>query len=369
VRRSILSVAIITSLMAALVTPASAQEEPISNSLPAFVTGPTDFSVTIAAGNPPICAMTYGTQERTQAPWQFTFDPKERVSMIRVSTCQGSEFNYYLTPPDLAYFISRNAEIRESGFKSKMFVVNNVELPGKIQVLDGSGKVLASAAIGPRTTPLTVTLPKIANRLSELQVVMTSDDGAYTVKDRILVSRGWAQIATPLPIAPCSITYWRYVAAGAPKDAKKVEGDIVKALALISKTSGVAFIKASDQVQILAAKQSLTFGWRSMLGTGGAVGERNVSKGGSGYRTKGQIWMNGLAPGMSDRFAGAAIGRKNATPGRAWPITGAILSVMGMESTQEKGNLMYPVLLGTSGLGAGDRFGINYLFAPSTCEK
>jgi hypothetical protein len=164
-----------------------------------------------------------------------------------------------------------------------------------------------------------------------------------------LVSRGWAQITLPLPIEPCSTTYWRYNAAGGHKDAKKVESDIVKALALISKNSGLKFIRATDQIQILSAKQSLTFSWRSMLGTGGAVGERNVSKGGNGYRTRGQIWMNGLKPPT------------------AWPLTGAILSVMGLESTQEKGNLMYPALLGPSGLGAGDRFALNYLFNPSAC--
>jgi hypothetical protein len=370
-RASLAGLATLIAISTVAALPVHAEDGPLSNNLPAFVTGSVPFEVSVAPGTQAICSMTYGAQERKSAPWTFTFDPADRVNMIRVEACTGGGFNYYLSPlPELAYFISRNDEVREAGYKSKFFVVNNVELDATVQVLDPSGKLLVKAPVTARTTPVTVTLPAISSRLADLQIVIASNNGVYTVKVPIPVARGWARVASPLPLQPCSSVLWRYDIKGMPKTVKsaKVEADIAKALSIIGAASGHSFTRVKDAGQMVGAWKSITFSWRAILGGGTAESNAALTKEMGGLRLEAQVWLNPMAPGSSDKYAGSAAGAKSAIPGRVWPIARAVLHVMGLENTREKGNLMYPVVLGPARLGVGDRFALETLYTPKICR-
>lgn len=356
---------LVLAIQAAVIgsTPALALDPAIYTTLPEFITGPTAFEVRLASPNATACAMTYGTETRTAAPWLFTFDPVERIGVVRIRTCEGAEFNYYMAPlPELAYLVSRSDESREAGHKSKMFIINNVELPGTVRITDVAGKVLTKATItANRSTPLSVILPKIAGRLGYVEVTVASDDGKYVVNDRIVVSRGWASVTSPLPIAPCSTVLWRYLPTGAAKASSrvKIEADIQRALKSVAAASGLTFEKTTDPSAVLAARASITFAWRGILANSGAQPQSTVTKDSLGARVTAQVWLNSLADSMSDRYAGS---------GRTGQITRAVLRILGLEETKEKGNLMFPSLIGPAGLGAGDRFGLGHLYQPLLCQ-
>ena len=56
-----------------------------TTNLPAYVDGPTKFTVTITGTfSDKVCSMTYGDQQLTSAPWTFTFQPDPDATTLSV---------------------------------------------------------------------------------------------------------------------------------------------------------------------------------------------------------------------------------------------------------------------------------------------
>ena len=356
--------------------PASAYWVNISTDLPEFVTGPTPFTVTVTDAQP--CRMTFEGQERTAAPWTFTYTPTEGSrwdsSTVEVQLCDGTTDDLRVRA-SLPFTVSPRLSSAEDG-PVAVSVSNDSGLPGTVVIRDARGKVVAEAAMSGDYTEVEF---RSRSKKPLTRYSAEVNAGPYRMTFPVDVMRGWSSYDRGIAgwgratgtlgnFAPCSTVKWTYQDKGRPSKTSrsKVLKDITGALSRLAKVTGLTFQRAKGDRA--AGDQVLTIEWKD-LGRYGPAGVGGTRGGSSSDAGAGFVDLN-TRDSWTTNDAGAGFARLRSGPGgRGWLLVHELMHSLGMSHTQDRSQLMYPVNSGQTSLGAGDLAGLRYLYPTTGCAR
>jgi hypothetical protein len=183
---------------------------------------------------------------------------------------------------------------------------------------------------------------------------------SFTVARKWVLTNDGADIRFPR----CSTMTWAYSGKGAPSGTRGIMKDIDSALRQMSAASGVTFVRDDNA----GTKADLFLDW-GKLGENGpsGMGGYHFSRTGSGTSYQGIVQLNSQSwwvkePGFAKTSRGI--------PGRGVLILHELGHAMGLGHVNDNGTLMNTVTSSVSptALTKGDKDGLRYLYAPSTCQ-
>ena len=336
--------------------PASAAEywnDYTVSGLPAFVTAPTPFSITVD-GPDAVCGMTYADVALASAPWTFQFDPSssERHPYVDITLCDGGR-DYADVDASVPFRFADRVVNGNTGRTASVSVSNATGAPATATVTDPGGRVITTADVGESTT---LKIPIKGLKRTTTYAVTISDGAGLSMTSPLTVSKGWALFSFERDgtgtFAPCSRITWSYNAKGQPASAKTLPRDIAAGLARISAITGLEFVRVDSP-----SDAQIRYGWRNL----GAHGPSGLGS------TGGAVTFNRVNFWPRDTNAGFGLIR-GYLPGRGWLVIHETLHVMGFDHVNDRTQVMNPVGYMHS-FGKGDLQGLHAVYPKAGCAR
>ena len=366
----------------ALSAPARAEEptgwvgspaDQASIDLPRYVASRTDFTVRVPEGSQ-ICEMSYGEQVRTAPPWTFTFDPERPTytSGVNITPCDGYT-DWVPVDAIVPFSLTGVYASEDARGKAAVTVTNHTEgaPPSRVQVRDGAGRVVGTTTIAAGDTQSIDFSTKKRGRSAQFVVVAGLPDGS-AAELPVTVTRGWTPMDSKRRslYRPCTPITWVYDDRGRPKGATEasMRRDIRGTFSRIAKVTGTRFVESTDR-SLISSDHVITIGWRNLgpVSTGGHGGPRWSTLDGQSTVT-GDVRLNSNPRSRWTSDAAAGFGQTGWGPaGRGWLIVHEVLHALGLDHTNDRSQVMYPVNHGQARFGAGDIAGMQALFPNKGC--
>lgn len=374
-RWRLITAGVVAGALALAPVPASAFWYDITTDLPAIVTGPTPFTVTVTDGEP--CRMTYEGQERTTAPWTFTFTPGQgrrwSAETVDVQLCDGTQDEVWLRAT-LPFEVYPRLASAEEG-PVRVSVSNLTGQPGRIVVRDGKGRAVAT---GDMTAEEGTATFRSRSRKPVTGYSVEVEGGGYRMSFPLDVMRGWntyerdaSDQSTLGRFPPCSTLTWVYRDKGRPAGTSrtKVLADINGALTRLSKETGVRFVRSTDSSRI-GSNHVISIGWEDL----GRYGPAGVGGGGTrisnGVSTvTGEVALNTKDSWATSDSAAGFGSSYRWRAGRGWLLVHELMHVLGLQHTEDRDELMASYNSGQRALGKGDLAGLRYLYPKKGCSR
>ena len=326
--------------------------------LPQWVTGPTPFTVSVD-GPLPVCAMTYNGVRLAAPPWSFTYIPPRGSTEVVVDECDGWENAAYLNV-EPAFAVAPQV-ISDSALASReVNVRNNTPEPATAQLTDGRGMVVAAVEI-PAYETGGIPVARRPKRTESFTLTLTA--GALTQSFPVTIARGWSLLrgSDGATFAPCSQVTWHYDPQGQPVRASTFKKDIVAALHLLSKRTGLKFQEVATREGSQLRFEWGNLGRRGPAGIGGAIRSDDTATG--------QVTINTANPWPTDAYRGLGTRstRTLASAGRGWLIVHETLHALGFGHVADPKSIMHPVNTGQHAFTRGDLEGVRTLYPLKNC--
>jgi hypothetical protein len=322
----------------------------VVNGVPKYLTAPTRISI-VASGPQGVCAVEFGRQQDTTAPWELTLSPGGggwRDTVV-VRLCDGYDDSVVLDT--VVPFRVAGAVLQADGRPQRIRLANMMkDSDAAFTVTTSSGRTVARGRVD-RTSSTIVKVPTGSTRSTETYQVTLVGDNDVTMTRPLIVAKGWTVFdpisgVAGLPFAQCQTVPWFYDPKGHPSNAKALRKDIELALRTISRHANLRFIQTGK-----AADARLTYRW-SNLGPDSVAGVGG---------TDGSVRLNRQSSWLGDSFAG--LGRR----GRAWTVVHETMHTMGFDHSSSRGSIMYPVDYGQSRFHRGDVAGLSTMYSKKAC--
>jgi len=386
-----LSLGLLVGLGAFATSPASAQEASygrFTDTLPQYVTGLTPFAVVFTPRDPAYllgdgvdpaaaipCSMTFQGQTDVEAPWDFTYNPNYWLPApgggwtsgsdeVEVTYCDGATDSEYIRASEA---FTAGPQFVDSGKKIvKLSVSSNVDDEDVNVTLRKGSKVLAAKTIGQYAINTLEFSTKNFKKTTTLSLEFVSTSGITQVFP-LTVTHKWASLwqnevdsnaginsASGGSFEPCSTVYWKHKTSQKPRGVSvaKFNSDITKSLALLSKQTGVKFVKASATTP--AGAPVVVYSWGDARGAAGFGGPTGT---GGGVEFSNSSWW--------PRDSNSGFGKM----GRNWLIVHETMHVMGFGHSTDRSDQMYPSHTSQAGFGKGDLAGFRTLYPKATCGR
>lgn len=359
-----------------------------SDTLPEYVSAPTPFTVTFDVTNTEwlqyegidpesvkACSMTFQGQTDTASPWEFTYDPnyKEYTSAgtwrvenkLDITLCNGEKEAQYISR-EKPYTVDQR--FISSGLKKASISVSNnmTNINAKASILDGN-KTLAEIDL-PAAAEGNLVFSTNNIKATKYLIVRFRTDAGDVEDYPIVVTHKWQTIWQSVggnymmgglnddggaTFAPCSTVYWTHNTAKKPKSIKTAlfEKDIRNSLNLLSKYTGLTFVKANANTPSTAP--TIDFFWGKARGADGLGGPSG--NGGSVEISNNSDWVRDSNTGWGPM-------------GRNWLIAHETMHVLGLGHSTDRQDQMYPIHRSQNTMGVGDKAGLKVLYPQATCK-
>lgn len=242
---------------------------------------------------------------------------------------------------DAPFTLENHYSLAKAGWSrsNAVRVFTGADARGTLTVTDTRGNVIVSKNARPEQTWLD--FPKPKKLFTRYNITATAADGRSVT---------WPFAVLNLPsdsthhaaFEPCATITWAYDDTKAPKNTRKFQADLRKALRVVEKNTGVTFTRTKD-----LNSADMVFTW------GKARGAAAIA-----YST-GEVQFSRSARGNRDSNAGMG---SNA---RGWVMVHEVLHILGLAHTKERDSVMYPMF--ASGLSSSDKALLKALYGMHPC--
>jgi len=329
--------------------------------LPAYLTGPAEFTV-VPDGPNAVCAMHFQGTTLTSPPWTFTADVPDRgIERLHVQVDPCSGFPDFVPITLLRPVIFRTPAVFVDGIApTTIKVTNNMGVPVTLTLLDPKGRAVGRyqlPADRAASEDLDLRMPEsVLSATSAEQIYTQTALGTNGVRESapLIVARGWAVFPyydSPLrwKFPPCSTVTWSYDDAKQPAAATLFKRDLVGAFERLHAQTGLRFVEVTGEA-------SIELGWRAM-GLDGPSGEGG---------TDGHVVFNSQDAWPTDLFAGfnAVHGRP---ADRGWLIIHELMHTLGFDHVPGRTSIMTPENYGQHRFSHADLVGLHTLYPRTGC--
>lgn len=221
-------------------------------------------------------------------------------------------------------------------------VFNNDTKPGTLTVTDSQGEVIVTKPARAMTQTW-LDFPKPTKLFTRYDITATAADGRSVT---------WPFAVLNLPsdtihhaaFEPCATITWAYDDAKAPKNTRRFETDLRKALSVVEQNTGVTFQRTNDST---TADMVVTWG--------SARGHQAIA-----YST-GEVQFSSSSSRNRDSNAGMG------PSGRGWLMVHEVLHILGLDHTKESNSIMATRLTGQNSLSVGDKALLKALYGMHPC--
>ena len=318
---------------------------------------PPPSPFTVGADGPfAVCSMAFAGQTLTSAPFTFTFDPSADShgygsSQVAVSLCNDEGDDQVWIDAQAPFDLGRSVLNDDGSGRADAFVRNSTPSPATATLTNAKGAVVASVEVAANDAADVSVSAKGITRSSRYTLTMSGQDG-LTMSKSVVIPIGWTPDFGVDIFAPCSTVKWSFDKKGQPRNAGGMEKDIMSALALISRTTGLTFVRTRDP-----AEAYNRFVW-SRLGAHGPSG--------IGW-TDGQVEINSQDWWTTDAYAG--MGSRHSTPAdRGWLVVHEVLHTLGFGHTNARQAIMNPINHGQHVFTRDELDGLRILYPKAGCS-
>lgn len=341
--------------------------------LPDFTTKKTPFEVEIY-GDEAVCAITYNGVTITKAPWRFEYDPIKPVDLAYVKECNDPDLIRVFVFATVPWKLSSTVISKERSGSNRVrdFIVTNVQEPATYQVVDPTGKQVGSGELSDQSyneyrfqasskAPTAVYQVKITSKTSNLSITLP-----------VTVTSSWnlSDWQTEMkPIFPrCSTVYWYYSHSKANRSATatSVRADLAESFRRLTSVTGLKFAEVT-KLEELPSVNAISIIWNPRVKSAAQAGPKFVGEPDFEQAT-GLVELNPASWSMSDTYRGFNNSVRSNFKGRGWIFVHEIMHVLGLDHTNDKSQIMYPISGNLTKLGVGDIAGLKALYEPSSCN-
>lgn len=221
-------------------------------------------------------------------------------------------------------------------------VFNNDTSPGTLTVTDTQGEVVVTKPARPRNQTR-LNFPKPQQLFTRYNITATAADGRSVTWPFAVINTTSDSVHNPR-FAPCATISWAYNDAKAPKNTRRFEADLRKALRVVENNTGVTFTRTQDPA---SADMVVTWGKaRGHVAFAYSTGEVQFSR-----------------SSRRNRDSNAGMGAN----ARGWTMVHEVLHILGLSHTKEADSVMYTTFSGQRGLSATDKALLKALYGMHPC--